>query len=327
MHDGWSLKRLHRLIVTSRTYCLASSLPDAQDEANADVSAPPQRGADNRRFDQPYPGRSVVRPQSPPSGTTATFDPENRLWWRAERRRLEFEPLRDALLQVSGLLDRRMGGRPVDLFAASAPPRRTIYGFVDRYNVPPLLRFFDVADPDSSTARRSQTIVPQQALFMMNSELLYRTADATVRQVLASRRSAAPGHPDSRAPSAAAKARTVARTSPAPPSGNGSQIDRHVRSLFRRTLARDPTAAERRLAKQFLLAGRPPARHPARRHRPPEHRSPQTSSGSAALPARASGPEPGSRQATPRHSAPIPPERWRLLAQTLLMSNEFAFID
>ena len=88
------------------------------------------------------------------------------------RRRLDWESLRDALLAVSGQLDLTMGGSAVDLFAPPFSPRRSVYGFIDRQSLPSALRTFDFAPPDASSPQRHQTTVPQQALFLMNSPFL-----------------------------------------------------------------------------------------------------------------------------------------------------------
>ncbi len=111
------------------------------------------------------------------------IDPENDLWWRQNRRRLEFEPLRDAMLHVAGRLDTEMGGRPVNIFDANNT-RRTIYGFIDRQNIPDLLRSFDVATPNICTPQRSNTTVPQQALFMMNGPFVTTQAKAAATNAL-----------------------------------------------------------------------------------------------------------------------------------------------
>jgi hypothetical protein len=96
-------------------------------------------------------------------------DPENRLLWKFNRRRLEFEAARDALLAASGSLDPAMFGRPVAITAPPFPGRRTVYGFIDRQNLDGVYRTFDFASPDASSPRRFVTTVPQQALFLMNS--------------------------------------------------------------------------------------------------------------------------------------------------------------
>jgi hypothetical protein len=135
VENGWSVKQLHRLIVLSAAY-RQSSVADAR---------------------------------------TAEADPENRLVGRMNRRRLEFEPLRDALLAVAGRLDGTAGGPPVEMTAADAR-RRSVYGFIDRQNLPGLLRTFDFASPDASTPQRHTTTVPQQALFLMNSAFVIEQA-------------------------------------------------------------------------------------------------------------------------------------------------------
>jgi hypothetical protein len=134
--QGWSVKKLHRLLLLSSTYRQAS-VADAR---------------------------------------TVEVDPENRLWGRTNRRRLEFEPLRDALLAVAGRLDPQAGGAAVELTTAPFATRRSVYGFIDRQNLPGLFRTFDLASPDASTPERHVTTVPQQALFLMNSPFVAEQA-------------------------------------------------------------------------------------------------------------------------------------------------------
>jgi mono/diheme cytochrome c family protein len=136
--DGWSIKNLHRLILRSAAY---------------------QQTSD----DNPKP---------------AAVDPDNQLLWRMNRRRLEFEPLRDSLLAVSGHLKEVLGGPPVDITKLPFPPRRSVYGFIDRQNLPGLFRTFDLASPDTATPQRHATTVPQQALFLMNSPFVIEQARA-----------------------------------------------------------------------------------------------------------------------------------------------------
>ncbi|MCO6459527.1 MAG: DUF1549 domain-containing protein [Pirellulaceae bacterium] len=121
---------------------------------------------------------SVYRQASLPRPDCEARDPENRLFWRMSPRRLEFEALRDALLAVGDQLDTAVGGRPVELFAPPFSRRRSVYGFIDRQDLPNLLRVFDFASPDQSTAQRPQTTVPQQALFLMNSPEVLQRAKA-----------------------------------------------------------------------------------------------------------------------------------------------------
>src|SRR5690606_9514190 len=111
-------------------------------------------------------------PQSaPPSVDPTLLDPENRLLWRMNPRRLDFESMRDATLAVSGRLDPALDGRPVELFEKDSP-RRTVYGFVNRNDLPGVWRSFDFPSPDASVADRPETTVPQQALFAMNSPFM-----------------------------------------------------------------------------------------------------------------------------------------------------------
>jgi hypothetical protein len=179
--EGWSLKSLHRLLVLSSTYRQAS-------------------------FDRPDCRR---------------VDPDNRLLWRFNRRRLDLEAMRDSLLAVSGRLDRRVGGRPVDVAGNPQERRRTVYGLVDRQSLPGLFRAFDFASPDSSAERRPRTTVPQQALFGMNAPFVLEQARAL-----------------------AARSEVAGEADPA----------RRVAALYRRVLGRPPDAGEVRLALAFVRA-------------------------------------------------------------------------
>src|SRR5579859_3924455 len=142
IEDGWSIKKLHRLILLSSVYQQSSD--------------------ENPRYEQ--------------------IDPDNRWLWRMNRRRLDFEALRDTILAIGGDLDLTMGGKPIRLDAEPYPLRRTVYGFVDRRNLPNMYRAFDFASPDLTTGKRETTVVPQQALFMMNSPLVVEQARNVVRR-------------------------------------------------------------------------------------------------------------------------------------------------
>jgi mono/diheme cytochrome c family protein len=142
MADGWSLKKLHRRIMLSAAYQQESA-------------------------DRPE-GRQV--------------DPENTLLWRMNRQRLDFEATRDALLAVAGRLDPAIGGPPVKDITAPAATRRTVYGFIDRLNVPGLLRTFDFPSPDATSPQRVATTVPPQALFLMNNPFVIEAARRLVQR-------------------------------------------------------------------------------------------------------------------------------------------------
>jgi uncharacterized protein DUF1553 len=96
-------------------------------------------------------------------------DPENHLLWRANRRRLDLESLRDSMIAVAGRLDDKMGGPSVSLTAAPFSTRRSVYGFIERQNLPAFFRTFDFANPNTHTPERPLTTAPQQALFLLNS--------------------------------------------------------------------------------------------------------------------------------------------------------------
>ncbi len=100
------------------------------------------------------------------------LDPENRLLWRQNRRRFQFEQMRDSLLAAAGVLDDRMAGRPVEIETHPFSHRRSIYAYIDRNNFSGLLRTFDYPSPDTSNPQRPQTVVPQQALFGINSPFI-----------------------------------------------------------------------------------------------------------------------------------------------------------
>ena len=112
----------------------------------------------------------------------AQTDPQNRLLWRANLQRLEFEAVRDSILAIGGKLDLTMGGRPVNLGEKPYSSRRTVYGYIDRRNLPEIYNQFDFANPDITSGKRYETTVPQQALFMMNSPLVVEQARSLVEQ-------------------------------------------------------------------------------------------------------------------------------------------------
>jgi len=179
MNNGWSIKKLHRLIMSSSTYQLSSA-------------------------------------HNP---SAAKIDSQNQLLWRMNRRRLDFEAMRDTFLAVAGRIDYAIGGRPVELTSEPLTPRRTVYGFVERQNLPGMFRTFDFASPDTSSPQRFSTTVPQQALFLMNSPFIVQQA-----KELADRDEI-----------------KAARTE-----------DERVQVMYRIALNRGPDADELRLAKEFL---------------------------------------------------------------------------
>jgi hypothetical protein len=103
-------------------------------------------------------------------------DPENRLLWKMNRRRLQFEALRDTLLATSGSLDLQMGGPPVQALGDGFTPRRTVYAFIDRMDLPPILSTFDFPVPVTTSPQRDTTTVPPQALYLMNHPFVLEAA-------------------------------------------------------------------------------------------------------------------------------------------------------
>ena len=110
-------------------------------------------------------------------------DPENRYLWRMNRKRLGFEATRDALLSVSGRLELTLYGPSDRMFRKlDASRRRTVYGYIDRQDLPNLLRVYDYASPDQSAAKRTKTTVPQQALFLLNSPWVRDLAESWAQE-------------------------------------------------------------------------------------------------------------------------------------------------
>ncbi len=157
MEDDWSIKKLHRLIMLSSVYQQDSAM-----ETPGRAASAPMKG--------PSPSLSRSSPD--------LIDAQNRLLWRMNDRRLDFEAMRDAMLFVSGELDLRIGGKSEDLFKPLFSRRRTVYGMIDRQFLPGVYRVFDFANPDMHSPQRSDTTVPQQALFFMNSPFVVDQARA-----------------------------------------------------------------------------------------------------------------------------------------------------
>ena len=110
------------------------------------------------------------------SAENAATDPENRFFWRGNRRRLDVEALRDNILFVAGKLDLRLGGPAFGWDKPSA--RRTLYGKVSRFRLDRMLSLFDFPDSNATSEQRVATNVPPQKLFFLNSELVTETAKA-----------------------------------------------------------------------------------------------------------------------------------------------------
>ncbi len=184
---AWSVKSLHKAIMLSKIY----------------------RQSSNTAFKK---------------GTTnyEETDPSNSLLWRANVRRLDFEAFRDSLISMGGLMDHSLGGHSFNITQEPYIFRRSVYAYIDRADMPDLLMQFDMSNPDQPNSRRTSTIVPQQALFLMNSSFV-----AAVVQNIVKRPEIIQGVRDG--------------------------ADRGINAVYRVVLQRLPTPVERQRAIKFLL--------------------------------------------------------------------------
>jgi hypothetical protein len=124
---------------------------------------------------------SVYQLSTADNAENAAKDSGNRLYWRAEKKRLDAEQLRDGVLFASGNLDEAMGGPSADLTPAYL--RRTVYGKVSRYKLDEYLQLFDFPSPSISAEKRFVTTVPLQRLFLMNSDFMQVEAEELAKRV------------------------------------------------------------------------------------------------------------------------------------------------
>jgi hypothetical protein len=127
---------------------------------------------------------STYQQESAPRPDGLARDPENRLLWRFNRQRLDFESIRDSVLAVAGSIGPGLGGPSSPIDSPVFSSRRTLYGLIDRQNLDGVYRTFDFAVPDATSPRRFVTTVPQQALFLMNSPFLHEQARRLSREIL-----------------------------------------------------------------------------------------------------------------------------------------------
>ena len=152
VREKWSLKKLHRIIVLSATY----------------------------------------RQESKPRADALKLDADNRLLWRRSPQRLEAEAVRDTMLDISGQLDRTVGGQGYQDFCSyffkgtqfyepieldGSKQRRTLYRMWARGGRNPFLDTFDCPDPSTTTPRRAVTTTPLQALSLMNNAMMLTAAE------------------------------------------------------------------------------------------------------------------------------------------------------
>src|SRR5215813_8545087 len=124
---------------------------------------------------------SVYQLSTADNPENAAKDSGNRLYWRAEKKRLDAEQLRDSVLFTAGNLDDAMGGPSADLTPAYM--RRTVYGKVSRYKLDEYLQLFDFPSPSISAKKRFVTTVPLQRLFLMNSDFMQLEAEELAKRV------------------------------------------------------------------------------------------------------------------------------------------------
>jgi len=247
--NNWSLKKLHRLIMTSSAY--------------------QQSTAANPAY--------------------ALKDPGNRLLWRANLRRLDFEAIRDSMVMLTGKLDETLGGKPVNITDEPYTYRRSCYGYVDRNTLSDLLTQFDFADPEMANTRRISTIVPQQALFFLNSPMSVDVA----RQVMAR-------------PEVVQAVDDAAK----------------VRAIYLILFQRSPKPNEIQWATDFLLAANQIA-PPITPARPGAKRPPAQPAPKKYQPGNRYGTI--RNEGVPVSRAPLTP--WELYTQALLCSNEFVYVN
>ncbi|MEI6723003.1 MAG: DUF1553 domain-containing protein, partial [Betaproteobacteria bacterium] len=213
MRSGWSVKAMHRLILSSATWQQAAG-------GGSDRYSVISRSEDG--------GSPVPAEHWSLNTDHSAQDPDNRWLAHFPRQRLEAEMVRDALLAVSGRLEGRIGGTlttwknddyvPGDEVAAGSV-RRSVYLPIVRDRVYDVLTIFDFANPSVGTSKRTPTVVSHQALFFLNSPLVKESARAMAGTLLAT-------------PSADDAAR--------------------VRLAYERAFSRPPTDAETARALRFL---------------------------------------------------------------------------
>jgi hypothetical protein len=285
---GWSLKRLHRLIVTSATYRRAGQVVDAAAKSDAAAGTPP-------------PGRVQESATDQASLLAALLekDPDNAWYGRFPRRRLEGETIRDAMLAAAGLLVHEVGGSGVmpplpaelvgTLLKGQWTPsrrqadhyRRSIYLFARRNLRYPLFEAFDRPDANASCPLRGRSTIAPQALLMLNSDLSLTAAQHLAGRVLAE--------------SFAADEE---------PAGEVPARKRAIERAFRRVFARLPDADERAMVARFLDRQRQARQQEGR---PAEE---------LALP-----------QPCPPALAPAEAAAWVDLCLALLNASEFMYVD
>jgi hypothetical protein len=193
MDRNWSMKPIHRLIVTSSTYRMQSSTSDTRNP-------------------------------------NLTVDPENKSLWRMNPRRMEAEVVRDSILYLAGQLDATMGGPDLDESQGEESHRRTVYFHHTPQTQMMFAKLFDAPDP-TDCYQRTESIMPQQALALANSNLSHVEARLLAKHISGQ-------------------------------AGSGASDDAFISAAFETVLARPPspdeqTASERFLREETVMLGDP----------------------------------------------------------------------
>ncbi len=223
MESGWSMKHIHRLIVTSQTYRLATMLPQS------------------------------TRPVPEQFASASALDPDNRLYWRFPAARMQAEVVRDSLLAVAGELDETMGGHEIDHKQGMTSHRRSLYFAHHGEEKMEFLELFDAANA-CDCYKRTASVQPQQALALTNSELTRTLSRQLATKLWAKVTSEAdsprltPANGEADKSDRSEVIRTAADDS----------IDRFVKLAFLQVLNREPRNQEQSASIGFLVeqAGR-----------------------------------------------------------------------
>ncbi len=301
--NGWTLKRMHRQVMLSSAY---------RQDSNPNLNPLVAR-------------KGPVDPLK--------IDAANRLLWRGNLRRLDFESIRDSMILLTGKMSPTVGGQPANITDEPYSYRRSLYGYVDRLRLNDTLSQFDYADPDMANSKRGSTIVPQQALFFMNNPLSVEVARAVAarpdvvkafsedarinamfmaifqRRATSNEIRAARDFLDKQKAMAIAAARGTPAAGSAKTSNTGSSRTSAKASTGKDAKAGTPTAAQMAAAKKAVPA--------TKKVEAPDDMMMSVSTGGA------EGILQNVGETIPRN--PLTPIE--LLAHTLLLSNEFVYVN
>ena len=221
MDSGWSIKHLHRLIVTSQTYRLASMLPQSS-------------GQGSEQF-----------------ALANSLDPDNKLYWRFPASRMQAEVVRDSLLAVAGELNETVGGHEIDHTQGMTSHRRSLYFAHHGEEKMEFLELFDAANA-CDCYKRTSSVQPQQALALTNSELT-KTLSRQLATKLWSKVTAEASPRLTRANGeATASVEGITPTAESVDTPSDSFVNRFVRLAFLQVLNREPREQELAASLSFL---------------------------------------------------------------------------